>query len=362
MNPASNIFDLDQESMRSFFTGMDEKPFRATQLMKWVYHQGVLDFEKMTDIGKNLRQQLAESATFKLPEIVSAQTSRDGTRKWVLRVDERNCIETVFIPENDRGTLCVSSQVGCPLDCSFCSTGKQGFNRNLGVAEIIGQLWLANRELDGFQKQRPITNVVMMGMGEPLLNFDNVVSAMNLMKDDLGFNLSQKRITLSTAGMVPGIDKLAATTKVSLAVSLHAPTDDIRNELVPLNRRYPVKELMAACKRYAAARDNDAITFEYTMLDGVNDSPAEARALAKLLKRVPAKVNLIPFNPFPGAGYSCSPRRTIDAFRDILMREGIITITRKTRGDDIDAACGQLVGQVVAKAQRVQKSQPAYQQ
>ena len=347
--------------MREFFVGMDEKPFRATQLMKWVYHQGVLDFEKMTDIGKGLRQQLAETATFKLPEIVSSQTSKDGTRKWVLRIDDSNCIETVFIPESDRGTLCVSSQVGCPLDCSFCSTGKQGFNRNLGVAEIIGQVWLANRELNGFQKQRPITNVVMMGMGEPLLNFDNVVSAMNLMKDDLGFNLSQKRITLSTAGMVPGIDKLAETTKVSLAVSLHAPTDDIRNALVPLNRRFPVKELIAACKRYAAARDNDPITFEYTMLDGVNDSAAEARALAKLLKHVPAKVNLIPFNPFPGAGYKCSPKRTIDEFRDILMHEGIITITRKTRGDDIDAACGQLVGQVVAKAQRVQKSQAAYQ-
>lgn len=362
MNPATNFFNLNQHAMREYFSGMAEKPFRATQVMKWVYHQGVIEFDKMTDVGKELRQQLGEQAVFKLPEIVSAQTSRDGTRKWVLRVDEKNCIETVFIPEKDRGTLCISSQVGCPLDCSFCSTGKQGFNRNLGVAEIIGQLWLANSELDGFQKQRRITNVVMMGMGEPLLNFENVVMAMDLMKDDLGFNLSQKRVTLSTAGMVPGIDRLATATKVSLAVSLHAPTDEIRNVLVPLNRRYPVKELMAACKRYAAQRDNDPITFEYVMLDGVNDNPAEARELVKILKNVPAKVNLIPFNPFPGAGYTCSSRRTIDEFRDILMREGIITITRKTRGDDIDAACGQLVGQVVAKAQRMQQGQTTYRQ
>lgn len=362
MNTATNLFDLDQQNMREFFSGMSEKPWRATQIMKWVYHQGVTDFEQMTDISKDLRQQLAKETVFRIPEIVSAKTSNDGTRKWVLRIDDKNCIETVFIPEKDRGTLCISSQVGCPLDCSFCSTGKQGFNRNLGVAEIIGQLWLANRELDGFQKQRPVTNVVMMGMGEPLLNFENVVMAMDLMKDDLGFNLSQKRVTLSTAGMVPGIDRLARTTKVSLAVSLHAPSDEIRNVLVPLNRRFPVKQLMAACKRYAEARDFDPITFEYVMLDGVNDSPAEARELVKILKDVPAKVNLIPFNPFPGASYSCSSRRTIDEFRDILMREGIITITRKTRGDDIDAACGQLVGQVVAKAQRMQQSQTAYRQ
>jgi 23S rRNA (adenine2503-C2)-methyltransferase len=332
VNLTTNFFDLSQHAMREFFSGMAEKPYRATQVMKWVYRQGITDFEKMTDISKGLRENLAEQTAFQLPEIVSEQVSNDGTRKWLLRVDKKNCIETVFIPEKDRGTLCISSQVGCPLDCSFCSTGKQGFNRNLGVSEIIGQLWLANRELGSFQTpDRIITNVVMMGMGEPLLNFDNVVTAMDLMKDDLGFNLSQKRVTLSTAGVVPGIDRLAEATKVSLAVSLHAPNDEIRNELVPINRRYPVGELMAACRRYASQRDNDPITFEYVMLNGINDSKSEAYQLAKLLANIPAKVNLIPFNPFPGSQYICSPKQTINQFRDILVKRGIITITRKTR-------------------------------
>jgi len=341
---------------------MSEKPYRATQVMKWVYHQGITDFDKMTDISKGLRQHLSDQTAFKLPDIVSQQVSSDGTRKWLLRIDELNCIETVFIPEKDRGTLCISSQVGCPLDCSFCATGKQGFNRNLNVSEIIGQLWLANRELGSFQhQQRIITNVVMMGMGEPLLNFDNVVTAMELMKDDLGFNLSQKRVTLSTAGVIPGIDRLAKTTKVSLAVSLHAPNDEIRNVLVPLNRRYPVRELIAACKRYTSRRDNDPITFEYVMLEGINDTKSQAHQLTKLLRGVPAKVNLIPFNPFPGSQYKCSSKETIDQFRDILVKHGIITITRKTRGDDIDAACGQLVGQVAARAKRMQ-GQRSYQQ
>jgi 23S rRNA (adenine2503-C2)-methyltransferase len=361
--PTTNIFDLNQCAMREFFSRMEEKPFRATQVMKWVYHQGITDFDKMTDIGKGLRQHLSEQTAFKLPEIVSQQTSDDGTRKWLLRIDEKNCIETVFIPEADRGTLCISSQVGCPLDCSFCSTGKQGFNRNLSVSEIIGQLWLANRELGSFQQQqRIITNVVMMGMGEPLLNFDNVVMAMDLMKDDLGFNLSQKRVTLSTAGVVPGIDHLAETSKVSLAISLHAPNDELRDVLVPINRRYRIKELMAACQRYAKQRDNDPITFEYVMLDGINDGKREAHQLAKLLASVPAKVNLIPFNPFPGSEYKCSSKQTIDQFRDILVKHGIITITRKTRGNDIDAACGQLVGQVVARAKRLQQGQVNRQQ
>lgn len=342
---------------------MSEKPYRATQVMKWVYHQGITDFDKMTDIGKGLRQHLSDQTAFILPDIVSQQVSSDGTRKWLLRIDELNCIETVFIPEKDRGTLCISSQVGCPLDCSFCATGKQGFNRNLSVSEIIGQLWLANRELGSFQQRhRIITNVVMMGMGEPLLNFDNVVTAMDLMKDDLGFNLSQKRVTLSTAGAIPGIDRLAKTTKVSLAVSLHAPDDEIRNVLVPLNRRYPVRELIAACKRYASSRDNDPITFEYVMLEDINDGKSEAHQLAKLLRGVPAKVNLIPFNPFPGSQYKCSSIEAIDQFRDILLKHGIITITRKTRGDDIDAACGQLVGQVAARAKRMQQGQRSYQQ
>jgi 23S rRNA (adenine2503-C2)-methyltransferase len=361
VTPTTNFFDLSPFAMRDFFSQMAEKPYRAAQIMKWIYHQGILDFDKMTDISKDLRGHLALQTGFQLPEIVSQQISEDGTRKWLLRIDEANCIETVFIPEKDRGTLCVSSQVGCPLDCSFCSTGKQGFNRNLSVAEIIGQLWLANKELGGFQQQqRIITNVVMMGMGEPLLNFENVVTAMELMKDDLGFNLAQKRVTLSTAGVVPGIDRLAASTKVSLAVSLHASNNEIRDVLVPINRRYPINELMAACQRYAEQRDNDLITFEYVMLDGVNDSESNAHQLAKLLKSVPAKINLIPFNPFPGSQYTCSPSQTIDKFRDILSKQGIITITRKTRGDDIDAACGQLVGQVRAKAKRMQQNQTSH--
>ena len=363
MNPTINLFELNQRDMREYFSRMSEKPYRATQVMKWVYHQGITDFDKMTDISKGLRQHLSDQTAFKLPDIVSQQVSSDGTRKWLLRIDELNCIETVFIPEKDRGTLCISSQVGCPLDCSFCATGKQGFNRNLNVSEIIGQLWLANRELGSFQQQqRIITNVVMMGMGEPLLNFDNVVTAMELMKDDLGFNLSQKRVTLSTAGVIPGIDRLAKTTKVSLAVSLHAPNDEIRDVLVPLNRRYPVRELIAACKRYTSRRDNDPITFEYVMLEGINDAKSQAHQLTKLLRGVPAKVNLIPFNPFPGSQYKCSSKETIDQFRDILVKHGIITITRKTRGDDIDAACGQLVGQVAARAKRMQQNQRSYQQ
>ena len=355
MNGPTNLFELSHHDMREYFSRMSEKPFRATQIMKWVYHQGITDFEKMTDISKSLRQQLGQETVFELPEIVSQQTSTDGTRKWLLRIDPKNCIETVFIPEKDRGTLCISSQVGCPLDCSFCSTGKQGFSKNLSVAEIIGQLWLANRELGSFgNRQRIITNVVMMGMGEPLLNFDNVVTAMGLMKDDLGFNLSQKRVTLSTAGVVPGIEKLASTTKVSLAVSLHAANNETRDVLVPINRKYPIKELIKACKNYAAQRDYEPITFEYVMLDGINDSSADAQQLCRVLKDVPAKVNLIPFNPFPGAPYLCSPRGTIDAFRDILVKNGLVTITRKTRGDDIDAACGQLVGKVAARAKRLQ--------
>ncbi len=355
MSPTTNLFELNQHAMREYFSHMSEQPWRATQVMKWVYHQGITDFDKMTDISKVLRQQLGQQTAFRLPEIVSRQVSDDGTRKWLLRIDDLNCIETVFIPEKDRGTLCISSQAGCPLDCSFCSTGKQGFNRNLGVSEIIGQLWLANREMNSFQQQqRIITNVVMMGMGEPLLNFDNVVTAMDLMKDDLGFNLSRKRITLSTAGIVPGIDRLAETTKVSLAVSLHAANDKTRNTLVPINRRFPVGELMAACRRYTLQRDNDPITFEYVMLDGINDSKSDALQLTKLLSDMPAKVNLIPFNPFPDSPYKCSSKQTIDQFRDILIQHGIITITRKTRGNDIDAACGQLVGQVAARTKHLQ--------
>lgn len=341
--------------MRNFFTAMEEKPFRATQVMKWIYHHGVIDTEAMTNLGKELRRQLMEAAHFQLPQIISDQLSGDGTRKWLLRIDAQNSIETVYIPEPDRGTLCISSQAGCPLACSFCSTGKQGFGRNLGVGEIIGQLWLANKQLGHFtDRRRVITNVVLMGMGEPLLNFDNVVSAIDLMVDDFGFNLARKRVTLSTAGVVPGIDRLAAVHNICLAVSLHAANDALRDELVPINRTYPIRELMAACKRYVAATGNNPITFEYVMLQGINDSPADARQLAGILRGIPAKINLIPFNPFPGSGYTRSPRVTIDAFRDILTGAGIITITRKTRGEDINAACGQLVGQIRSRKQKLQ--------
>ena len=342
--------------MREFFVRMEEKPFRATQLMKWLYHRGTTDINAMSDLGKVLRRHLLQSAHLALPRIVSEQVSNDGTRKWLMQVDEKNCVETVFIPETDRGTLCISSQVGCPLDCRFCATGKQGFNRNLGVAEIIGQLWLANQRLGHFQTQRRmISNVVMMGMGEPLLNFAHVTTAMALMTDELGFNLANRRITLSTAGVVPGIDKLGKISKVSLAVSLHATNDELRDRLVPINRHYPLSELLGACRRYAKARDGEPITFEYVMLKGINDSAADARQLAGILKGIPAKINLIPFNSFPESGYTCSLQSIIDQFRDILMAAGLITMTRKTRGDDIDAACGQLVGQVVTRASRLRE-------
>ena len=332
---------------------MGEKPYRASQLIKWIHQFGVTDFDGMTNLSQALRQRLVDEAEIRFPEIVTVQESHDGTIKWLLRVDSGNCIETVFLPENDRGTLCVSSQVGCPLDCRFCATATQGFNRNLGVGEIIGQVWLAARHLGQTPKtDRRITNVVMMGMGEPLLNFDNVVGAMRLMMDDHAYNLARKRITLSTAGVVPGIDRLRDTCPVSLAVSLHAPNDDLRSEIVPLNRTYPVAMLLDACRAYAAANPHDQITFEYVMLKGVNDSRQLAQDLVKRLQGIPAKVNLIPFNPFPGSRYECSGRDTIDAFRERLVRAGIVTITRKTRGDDIDAACGQLVGQVRTKSAR----------
>jgi 23S rRNA (adenine2503-C2)-methyltransferase len=359
MTAPVNLFNLDQNSLREFFAAMEERPFRATQVMKWLYHHGMTDLGAMTDLARSLRESLAGAVIFDLPQPELERTSADGTRKWLLRVDERNCIECVFIPEPDRGTLCISSQAGCALDCSFCSTGKQGFGRNLETAEIIGQLWLVNRALGYFgSRNRIISNVVMMGMGEPLLNFDNVVRALSIMTDDLGFGLSHKRVTVSTAGVVPGIDRLAKTIRVSLAVSLHAPNDELRDVLVPLNRSYPIDELLAACRRYAAASGGDAITFEYVMLDGINDGAAEARELARRLRGVPAKINLIPFNPFPGSGYTRSPQATIDRFREILMQAGLIAITRRTRGDDIDAACGQLVGKVVPRAARLRRDPP----
>ncbi|MCI0400252.1 MAG: 23S rRNA (adenine(2503)-C(2))-methyltransferase RlmN [Gammaproteobacteria bacterium] len=339
--------------MEAFFEGLGQKRFRASQVLKWIHQMGLHEFDQMTNLSKPLRGQLNTIAYVKAPDVVTEQISNDGTRKWFLSFPDGNCIETVFIPEDDRGTLCVSSQVGCPLDCSFCSTGKQGFNRNLSVAEIIGQLWLANHALGHYRnankEPRIVTNVVMMGMGEPLLNFDNVVKAMNLMMDDLAYGLSKRRVTLSTAGVVPAIDRLKEASSVNLAVSLHAANDRLRNELVPLNRKYPVRDLIAACKRYAEGQTRDVLTFEYVMLADINDSPAHARELARLLNGFPAKVNLIPFNKFPQTIYRRSSQETIDRFRDILLDAGLRTITRKTRGEDIDAACGQLVGRVVPR-------------
>ncbi|NOZ51783.1 MAG: 23S rRNA (adenine(2503)-C(2))-methyltransferase RlmN [Gammaproteobacteria bacterium] len=348
-----NLLNLSRSEMESFFTDLGEKGFRAPQVFKWIYQQGVDDFDAMTNLSKNLRAKLKEIAEIRTPKIIMQQCSEeDGTHKWVLQVDSGNHIEMVFIPGQGRGTLCVSSQIGCALACSFCSTAQQGFNRNLTTAEIIGQLWVAGRALGLDPKgQRIISNVVMMGMGEPLLNFDNVVKAMDLMMDDFSYGLSKRRVTLSTAGVVPALDRLQQVSDVSLAVSLHAPNDALRNELVPLNRKYPIKALLLACKRYVGD-DRRRVTFEYVMLEGVNDSVQHAFELVKLLKNVPAKVNLIPFNPFPSTQYQCSSQEVINQFRDILMQNDLVTITRKTRGDDIDAACGQLVGKVMDRTKR----------
>ncbi|WP_455207948.1 23S rRNA (adenine(2503)-C(2))-methyltransferase RlmN [Kaarinaea lacus] len=347
-----NLLNLSRPEMEAFFTGLGEKPFRASQMLKWIYQFGVDDFEAMTNLSKNLRAKLKELAEIRVPKVITDQKSADGTHKWVLEIDSGNHIETVFIPEQGRGTLCVSSQVGCALACSFCSTAQQGFNRNLSTAEIIGQIWVANRSL-GFDPkgQRIVSNVVMMGMGEPLLNFDNVVKAMDLMMDDFAYGLSKRRVTLSTAGVVPAIDRLREVSDVSLALSLHAPNDQLRNELVPLNKKYPIKEVLAACKRYVG-QDRRRITIEYVMLDGINDSLEHANELVRLLKDVPVKVNLIPFNPFPQTSYRRSSQQALDRFRDVLMQHNLTTITRKTRGDDIDAACGQLVGKVLDKTKR----------
>jgi 23S rRNA (adenine2503-C2)-methyltransferase len=348
-----NLLGLTPEELRAFCVALGERPYRAKQLLRWIHHAGVRSFEEMTDIGKALRQQLEASAIIEAPAIRRDTTAVDGTRKWLLEVGTRNAIETVFIPEPGRGTLCISSQAGCALECAFCSTGRQGFNRNLGVAEIIGQLWLANRALGrGVTHERPITNVVMMGMGEPLANFDHVVAAMQLMLDDSAYGLSRRRVTLSTSGLVPAIDRLRDACPVALAVSLHAPNDELRNELVPINRKYPIRELLAACLRYIEKAPRDFVTFEYVMLDRVNDTQAHARELRALLEGFPCKVNLIPFNPFPDSGYARSPREAVLRFRDILMKSEIVTTIRKTRGDEIDAACGQLAGEVQDRTRR----------
>jgi 23S rRNA (adenine2503-C2)-methyltransferase len=348
-----NLLDFNRADMEAFFVEHGEKAFRASQVMQWIHQHGVTDFEQMSNISKALRTRLAEIAEIRLPEVIIDQASSDGTHKWLLRLDSGNSIETVFIPEGSRGTLCVSSQIGCALDCSFCSTGKQGFNRNLTTGEIISQVLVANKAM-GVDKdgERVVTNVVMMGMGEPLLNFDNVVRAMDIMQDDFAYGISKRRITLSTAGVVPGLDRLREVSDVSLALSLHAPNDALRDELVPLNKKYPIKEVLAACKRYMEGKKRRRVTVEYVMLDGINDSDEHARELVRVLKGLPSKVNLIPFNPFPQSHYKRSSAKRIARFGDILIQAGLVTITRKTRGDDIDAACGQLAGQVKDKTKR----------
>ena len=344
-----NLLDFDRKGLEAFFVDLGEKPFRATQLLKWIYQLGIDDFEQMTNLSKSLRSYLKEHCAISAPEIIVEQQATDGTRKWVLQMGCGNRVETVFIPEENRGTLCVSSQVGCALACTFCSTAQQGFNRNLTTAEIIGQLWTAQKQLG---EQIKVTNVVMMGMGEPLLNFENVVKAMNLMMDDFAYGLSKRRVTISTSGVVPAMYRLTEVCDVSLAVSLHAANDELRNELVPINKKYPLAELLAACRDNVANSPRRRITFEYVMLDAVNDSVKDAKALIKLLKDVPSKINLIPFNPFPNTQYQCSSVATIDRFRNVLHNSGMVTTIRKTRGEDIDAACGQLVGKVNDKSRR----------
>ena len=348
-----NLLDFDAAGLTAFFAEIGEKPFRAKQVLRWMHRFGQNDFDAMTDIAKSLREKLKAMASVTPPGIVSDKLSDDGTRKFLFDVGGSNAVETVFIPEDDRGTLCVSTQAGCALDCSFCSTGKQGFNRNLNVSEIIGQLWQANRAL-GFDPkgERIISNVVMMGMGEPLANFDNTVAALRLMLDDNAYVLSRRRVTVSTSGLVPAMDRLGEECPVALAVSLHASNDKLRDELVPINRKYPLAELMAACQRYLDKAPRDFVTFEYVMLYGVNDSDAQAYELLELTRKVPCKFNLIPFNPFPGSPYQRSSSVRIRRFAEILMGAGVVTTTRKTRGDDIDAACGQLAGQVQDKTQR----------
>ena len=351
----TNLLGLSRHQLEDFFESIGEKRFRAHQVMKWIHFFGVDNFEDMSNLGKALRTKLAEVAEIVGPQVDLEHFSADGTRKWVVNVGTGNKVETVFIPDGNRGTLCVSSQVGCALDCSFCSTGKQGFQRDLSVAEILGQLWIAQRSFGAPKNrgERNITNVVMMGMGEPLLNFDNVITAMEVMKDDLGYGISKKRVTLSTSGVVPKMYELYDKIDVSLAVSLHAPNDALRNELVPVNRKYPLAELMSACKAYVERfPDTRRVTMEYVLLEGINDKFEHAEELIQLLKDVPSKINLIPFNPFPHSGYRRPNGMRVKAFQDRLMQAGFVTTIRTTRGDDIDAACGQLVGKVVDRTQR----------
>ncbi|MFJ1218633.1 bifunctional tRNA (adenosine(37)-C2)-methyltransferase TrmG/ribosomal RNA large subunit methyltransferase RlmN [Yersinia enterocolitica] len=357
-----NLLDLNRQQMREFFAEMGEKPFRADQVMKWMYHYCYDDFEQMTDINKGLRAKLQRVAEIRAPEVAQEQRSTDGTIKWAIKVGDQQ-VETVYIPEGERATLCVSSQVGCALECKFCSTAQQGFNRNLRVSEIIGQVWRAAKIIGSLKSTgtRPITNVVMMGMGEPLLNLNNVVPAMDIMMDDFGFGLSKRRVTLSTSGVVPALDKLGDMIDVALAISLHAPTDDIRDEIVPINRKYNIETFLAAVRRYLAKSNANGgrVTVEYVMLDHINDSTEQAHQLAECLKDTPCKINLIPWNPFPGAPYGRSSNSRVDRFSKVLMEYGFTTIVRKTRGDDIDAACGQLAGEVIDRTKRSLKKKMA---
>lgn len=353
-----NFLGVTRTQMESLLAELGEKPYRAGQILKWIHHRFEDSFEDMSDISKKLREQLAEMGDIREPEIVNEWVSADGTRKWLVKSLSGSAVETVFIPEDGRGTLCVSSQVGCALDCSFCSTGKQGFNSNLTAAEIVGQLRMATRELARAypDRTRVVTNVVMMGMGEPLLNFDNVVAAVDLMMDDLGYGISKRKVTISTAGVVPAIYKLAETTDASLAISLHAPNDALRDQLVPINRKYKIAELLAACLRYAENfGEKRTVTIEYTLLDGINDRPEHAEELAVLLADFPCKINLIPFNPFPGSGYKRPSMIAVRAFQDRLVRAGHSVTVRTTRGQDIQAACGQLVGEVEDRTRRQEK-------
>jgi 23S rRNA (adenine2503-C2)-methyltransferase len=342
-----NLLGLERPALEAFVAEFGNPPFRARQLMSWLYKRGEPRFAAMTDLAKEFRAQLAERASVATPQVLSTHQSADGTRKWLLRADAAQAYEMVFIPEPDRGTLCISSQVGCAMDCSFCATAQQGFNRNLSTAEIVGQVWLAQRELGARPGgERVVTNVVLMGMGEPLANLRNVVPALRLFCDDHGFDLSRRRVTLSTSGLVPQIYRLAEEVNVALAVSLHAPDDALRSELVPINRKHPIAELLEACWHYLDEQNGRSVTFEYVMLDGINDRPEHARALVRLLRDRPAKLNLIPFNPFPGTTYRRSPESVILRFRDELLSRGVLATIRRTRGDDIDAACGQLAGRV----------------
>ncbi|EKT64279.1 bifunctional tRNA (adenosine(37)-C2)-methyltransferase TrmG/ribosomal RNA large subunit methyltransferase RlmN [Providencia burhodogranariea] len=357
-----NLLDLNRKQMREFFAQMGEKPFRADQVMKWIYHYCYDDFDQMTDINKVLRAKLKEVAEIRAPEVAEEQRSSDGTIKWAITVGGQQ-VETVYIPEDDRATLCVSSQVGCALECKFCSTAQQGFNRNLRVSEIIGQVWRAAKIIGSLKSsgRRPITNVVMMGMGEPLLNLNNVVPAMEIMLDDFGFGLSKRRVTLSTSGVVPALDKLGDMIDVALAISLHAPTDDVRDEIVPINKKYNIETFLSSVRRYLSKSNANSgrVTVEYVMLDHINDSIEQAHQLAECLKDTPSKINLIPWNPFPGAPYNRSSNSRIDRFSKVLMEYGFTTIVRKTRGDDIDAACGQLAGDVIDRTKRTLKKRMA---